>query len=146
MAETLARKFRTMDDLCNASLEDLLSASAVGNIIADSVLAFFHEKRNREIIDRLKDAGVNMKETAAVAQNLLLSGKEFVLTGTLQSFTRPQAETRIKELGGTSKDNVTKKTTYVVVGEDPGSKRDRAVAMGIEILDEKQFLEMLNTK
>ncbi len=146
MAETLARKFRTMDKLSEATLEDLLSASAVGNIIADSARAFFHEKRNREIIDRLKAAGVNMTETANISQNLPLSGKEFVITGRLESFTRPQAEAKIKELGGDTKDNVTRKTSYVVVGEDPGSKRDRAVAMGIEILNEKQFLEMLNKK
>ena len=143
MAETLARKFRAMDDLSKATLEDLLSASAVGNIIAESVLAFFHEKRNREIINRLQQAGVNMKETAAISGDRPLSGKEFVITGRLESFSRPEAEAKIKGLGGDTKDNVTRKTSYVIVGEDPGSKRDRALAMGIEILNEKQFMEML---
>ncbi len=143
MAETLAHKFRSMDVLQDATLEQLLSVSAVGTKIAESVIAFFQEERNREIIRRLKEARVSMEETAAIEQNLPLSGKEFVITGTLAAFSRSQAEAKVKELGGDTKDNVTRKTSYVVVGADPGSKRDRALAMGIKILDEQQFLEMI---
>lgn len=143
MAQTLAGKFRTMDAIANASREELLNISAIGPKIADSITAFFQVEQNREIIRRLKEAGVKMEETAAAAQGLPLSGKEFVLTGTLQAFSRQQAEAKIKELGGSTKDNVTRKTSYVVVGADPGSKRDRAVAMGIQILNEKEFLDLI---
>jgi len=82
-----------------------------------------------------------MEETVMKNQNLPWSGKEFVVTGRLESFTRPQAEAKIRELGGTAKDNVTRKTNHVVVGVDPGSKKDRAEALGIEIWNEARFLE-----
>jgi DNA ligase (NAD+) len=143
MAQTLASAFRSMDTLEEAPLEKLLSVSAIGPKIAESILAFFHEERNREIIRRLKDAGVKMEEAVIDKQGLPLSGKEFVITGTLQSFTRPQAEAKIKELGGTAKDNVTRKTNYVIAGADPGSKLARAQAMGIEVLNEQQFLDLI---
>lgn len=143
MAETLAHKFRSIDALCDATEEQLMAISAVGPKIAESVLAFFHEERNREIIKRLKEAGVKMEETAAIEQNLPLSGQEFVLTGTLQSFTRQQAEARIKELGGNTKDNITRKTSYVVVGTEPGSKLARAQQLGTKIINEKEFLELI---
>lgn len=144
IAETIAHKFGAMDALCEATLEQLLSASLVGNTIAESILAFFHEDRNKEIIRRLKEAGVNMTETTVKAQGMPLSGKEFVITGTLESFSRQQAQDKVKALGGDAKDNVTKKTAFVVVGKDPGSKKDKAEKMGIPILTEQQFLEMLN--
>jgi DNA ligase (NAD+) len=143
MAQTLAAAFRSMDAIADATIEKLLSVSAIGPKIADSVAAFFHEERNRGIIRRLKEAGVKMEEAVIEKQGLPLSGKEFVVTGRLENFTRQQAEARIKELGGTTKDNVTRKTNYVVAGADPGSKLTRAQSLGIEILNEQQFLEML---
>jgi DNA ligase (NAD+) len=143
MAETLATEFHSLDALANASRERLMSISAVGPKIADSITVFFRQEDNLKIIRRLKDAGVKMEETAAVKQDLPLSGKEFVVTGRLDAFSRQEAETRIKELGGTAKDNVTRKTSYVVYGTDPGSKLTRARELGIETLNEQQFLETL---
>jgi len=143
MAQTLAAKFRSMDALAAATREELMSVSAIGPKIADSLTAFFREEHNREILQRLKDAGVKMEEAAAVKQDLPLSGQEFVVTGRLEAFSRQQAEAKIQELGGTAKDNVTRKTSYVVAGADPGSKLARAQALGIQILNEKEFVELL---
>ncbi len=123
--------------------EKIRNISTIGPKIASSVLAFFHEERNRDIISRLKAAGLKMEAAATSNTTLPLAGKEFVITGTLKAFPRAQAEARIKELGGDAKDNVTRKTSYVVVGEDPGSKKAKAEKMGIPILDEQQFLDML---
>ena len=112
-----------------------MSVSAIGPKIADSITAFFRQEDNLKIIRRLKDAGVKMEETAAVQKDLPLSGKEFVVTGRLDAFTRQEAEAKIKELGGTAKDNVTRKTSYVVYGADPGSKLTRARELGIETIE-----------
>jgi DNA ligase (NAD+) len=143
MAETFANEFRSIDTLASASRERLMSISAVGPKIADSIIAFFREEDNRNIIRRLKDAGVKMEETTTKQQNLPFSGKEFVVTGRLDSFTRQEAEAKIKELGGSAKDNVNRKTDYVVYGADPGSKLTRANELGIKTLNEKEFLETI---
>ena len=143
MAETLATEFRSIDALAAADHDRLTSISAIGPKIADSITAFFREEDNLKILQQLKEAGVKMEEAAAVKKDLPLSGKEFVITGTLENFTRPQAEAKIKELGGTAKDNVTKKTYRVVYGADPGLKKTRAESLGITLLTEKEFLELL---
>ncbi len=143
MAGILAGNFSSIDKLAGASREELMEISAIGPKIADSVTAFFRQKENLDIIHRLKDAGVKMEETAAVPKDLPLSGKEFVITGRLEAFSRPEAEARIKELGGAAKDNVTRQTDYVVVGADPGSKLARAQEMGIKTIDEKEFSKLI---
>ncbi len=143
MAEVLAGEFPRLDDLAAASRERLTQIGAVGPKIAESITAFFAQDSNRDIIRRLKEAGVRLTGTAAKTADLPLSGQEFVLTGKLEGFTRPEAEARIRELGGAAKDNVTRKTTYVVVGADPGSKSDKADKLGITKLTEAEFLKML---
>jgi len=107
------------------------------------VVAFFGQKENLDIIRRLKGAGVRTEDKVAVKKDLPLSGKEFVLTGTLEKFTRSQAEARISELGGVAKDNVTRRTDYVIVGAEPGSKLARANELGIKTLDENEFVGLL---
>jgi DNA ligase (NAD+) len=143
MAETLATEFRSIDALAKATRERLMGISAIGPKIADSIIAFFREEDNRNILKSLKEAGVKMEETAVKQENLPLSGKEFVVTGRLDSFTRQEAETKIKELGGAAKDTVTRKTDYVVYGADPGSKLTRANELGIKTINEKEFLELI---
>jgi DNA ligase (NAD+) len=143
MAETLATEFRSIDALAGASRERLMSISAVGPKIADSIIAFFREDDNRHIIDELRKAGIKMEETTVKQENLPLSGKEFVITGILENFTRQEAEAKIKELGGTAKDNVTKKTYRVVYGADPGSKKTKAESLGITLLTENEFLDLI---
>ncbi len=144
MAEILAARFKNIDNLLNATRDDLVTMPSVGPKIADSVTAFFGQDNNRDIIERLKNAGVFPEEETAIGlQEMPLSGKEFVLTGRLDTMSRPQAEARIKELGGTAKDNVTRKTTFVVAGADPGSKLARARQLDIKVLNEQEFLDML---
>ena len=116
---------------------------SIGPKIADSILAFFRLEQNLSIIRRLRDAGVRLEAEETQKGALPLAGQEFVITGKLESFTRQQAETRVKELGGKAASDVTKKTTYLVAGADPGSKLSRAQALGIEQLDEAEFLKML---
>jgi DNA ligase (NAD+) len=142
-AEILANKFPGIDRLARASREELMEISAVGPKIADSIIAFFKNGENLKIIRKLKDTAVFPEEEAVSRTDLPLSGKEFVLTGRLESFSRPEAEARIKALGGTAKDNVTRKTDYVVFGADPGSKLARAREMGIKTIEEKEFLKLI---
>ncbi len=144
-ATLLADHFRSIDALANASRDDLMDVPSIGPKIADAIAAFFQQESNRDIIARLKQAGVfpEPAEAARPAGNLPLAGKEFVLTGKLESFSRPEAEEKIKALGGSAKSSVTKKTDYVVVGEDPGSKADKARQLGIRMLNETDFLELL---
>ena len=146
MAEIIAKEFNSLDALANASRERLMSIPTVGPKIADSIIAFFRQEENRNIIERLRKAGVRLEEEMAKSEELPLAGMEFVITGSLETFPRQEAEARVKALGGTAKDNVTKKTTYLVVGADPGSKLDRAQALGTKQLNEKEFLKLIEHK
>jgi len=146
MAELLAKHFGSMKKLQNASREELLSVPTVGPKIADSIIAFFGQEENRRIIDRLRKAGVRLEEEAVRPEELPLARQEFVITGRLETFSRQEAEARIKALGGTAKSDVTKKTTYLVVGADPGSKLAHAQALGTKQLTEEEFLKLLEEK
>jgi len=146
MAQVLADYFGRMDKLADASEEELMSIPAVGPKIAESVVAFFRQAENRDIIDRLRAAGVRLEEEVASPEELPLAGLEFVITGRLETFSRQEAEERVKALGGTAKDNVTRKTSYVVVGAEPGSKLARAQELGTRQLTEEEFLRLLERK
>jgi DNA ligase (NAD+) len=145
MAEILAREFHSIDKLANASRERLTSVPTVGPKIADSIVTFFRQEENRNIVKRLKKAGVRLEEKAVKLEKLPLAGQEFVITGRLEAFSRQEAETKIKALGGTTKDNVSKQTAYLVVGADPGSKLAHAQALGTKQLTEEEFLRRLRT-
>ncbi len=146
MAEVLAKNFGSIDRLANASPEELLSIPTIGAKIADSIIAFFKQEENKKIIKRLKDAGVRLEEEAVKPRELPLAGMEFVITGRLEAFSRQEAEARIKALGGTTRDNVTRKTGYMVVGANPGSKLARAQELGIKQLTEEEFIRLLGQK
>jgi DNA ligase (NAD+) len=146
MAGILAENFSSIAQLADASSEELMSIPTVGPKIADSIAAFFKQKENRDIIERLREAGVRLEEELAKPEELPLAGQEFVITGRLEIFSRQQAEARVKALGGTTKDNVTLQTTYLVVGADPGSKLARAQALGTKQLTEEEFLRLLEGK
>ena len=142
-ANLLAEHYKDLDDLSNAGREKLMTVPSIGPKIADSITAFFHEERNRVILEKLRQAGVWPQQELA-QQGLPLSGQEFVITGTLSSLSREEAHSRIKALGGTAKDNVTKNTTYLVVGEDPGeNKLIRARALGTAQINEEKLLAIL---
>ena len=145
-AELLAGEFHSLAELAAASREELMSIDTIGPKIADSIMAFFRQEENRDIIRRLKEAGVKLEEKPMKAEVLPLSGMEFVLTGTLEAFPRKEAEDRIKALGGTTGSSVTRKTTYLVVGAEPGSKLDKARSLGTKIMNEAEFRQLLNQK
>ena len=142
-AGVLAQKFNNLDALAKATKEQLSSISAIGPKIAGSVTAFFDSEENIGVIDRLRKAGVQLEEEIARPEEQPLLGQEFVITGRLNRFTRQEAEARIKALGGTTRSDVTGKTTYLVAGVDPGSKLGRARALGIRQLTEDEFRSLI---
>jgi DNA ligase (NAD+) len=145
-AEILARRFGSIEKLSKASRDELMSVESIGPKIADSILAFFGQEENRQIIQGLRDAGVRMAEKVS-ATTLPLDGMEFVITGRLEAFGRQETEEKIKALGGTAKDNVTKKTNYLVVGADPGgTKLAKAQELGTEQIDEAALMRLLQPK
>lgn len=144
-ARILAAHYPSIDALSRASREELMSIPTIGPKVSDGILAYFRQPQNREILRKLAAAGVVMKAENIPAKNLPLAGMEFVLTGRLESGSREDLERRVRDLGGKATSDVTRKTTYLVVGAEPGSKLARAQAMGIKIIDEKQFLDLLKS-
>jgi len=142
-AELLVGHYASLDELSRATPEKLQEIPSIGPKIADSIVAFFRQEQNKSIIDKLRKAGVRLEAEKVEAKELPLAGLEFVITGRLEAFPRPEAEAKIKALGGKASSDVTKKTTYVVVGEDPGSKLARAQALGTKTLTESEFLQLL---
>ncbi len=143
-ARILTQQLIDIDDFFKVSEEELAQIPEIGPIMADSIVKFFAEPRNQETITHLKQKGVNMMEEKLVQRELPLANKTFVITGTLKSMTRTQASEAIQDLGGKISSSVSKKTDYVVAGESPGSKYDKAAELGVSILDETQFLDKLN--
>jgi len=144
-AKIIAQNFETMENLENASFEDLTSIPDVGDIIAKSIVDYLSDDHNKAIIEELKDLGINMKYLGEkIEEKEEFSGKTFVLTGSLEIFTREEAESRIEALGGKTSSSVSKKTYAVIVGANPGSKYDKARELGIPIWTEQEFEEKLN--
>ena len=144
-ADILARNFKNIDNLMNASVEDIAAVKDIGMTIAKSVVKFFEDERNKELIAHLKDFGVNMyylKETSE--EETLFTGKTFVLTGSLERFTRDEARERIEALGGTVSSSVSRKTDVVVAGSEAGSKLTKAEELGITIWNEEEFINNLS--
>ena len=142
-AGVLANEFGSIDALSKASHDEIDAIPDIGAKISDSIVAYFGNEKNKEIIQKLKDAGVSLSLEKKETEQQSLAGLEFVITGKLASMPRPQAEEKIRQLGGAAKGDVTKKTNYLVVGEDAGSKLERARQMGITIINESEFLELL---
>ena len=138
----LAARFGSMDALMTASVEALTAVEDVGEITARSIAGWFAQPQSRHMIERLRGAGVNF-ESRRVVTDAWFAGMTFVLTGALSKFTREEATEKIELLGGKASGSVSKKTTYVVVGENAGSKERKARELGIPILSEDDFLEML---
>jgi len=147
-ATNLAAHFGSLPRILNASEEELLDVPDVGPIVASRIRAFFAEDHNRKVIRRLQQAGVHWTETEPrqVAPDGALAGKTFVLTGTLTAMTRDEAKERIQTLGGKVTGSVSKKTDYVIYGDKPGSKLTKAQQLGVQSVDEDQFLALLADK
>jgi len=142
-AVSLARKFKTLEKLRNATKEELLAVPDIGEVVAESILAYFGNEENLEILDELSQLGVAPLPEDDGA--LPLTGKSYIVTGTLSSMGREEAEDRLRALGATVTSSVTKGTTALIVGEKPGkSKTDKAMKLGVVTMAEKEFLELIN--
>jgi DNA ligase (NAD+) len=142
-AQTLAAHFGSLEAVMNADEESLMGAPDVGPVVARDIATFFREARNRAVVRSLLQAGIRWEEGRRELGGKPLEGKTFVLTGTLAALTREQARERLQALGATVTDSVSRKTDYVVAGASPGSKLDKARALGVEILDERGFLQLI---
>lgn len=142
-AKTLARKYKTMENLMQASIESLAMTNDIGEISANSLYEFFRQEQTIDLIDRLKKAGVNMNVIETEEIDNRFEGKTFVLTGSLEQFSRKEASDLIEKHGGKVSSSVSKKTDYVLAGEETGSKLTKAQSLGVEIITEEQFKEMM---
>lgn len=147
-AKILARNFNSIDELMNASKEQLISIYEIGDKMAESIINFFADEKEKEIIERLKVAGLKLSKDAqeTVKSSQTLIGKTFVLTGELKSYNRKAAQELIESLGGKVSSSVSKNTDFVVVGENPGSKYNKAKELNVKILNEDEFLELIKNQ
>ncbi len=142
--EQLAEYFGSLDDLAKASVEELSEVADIGPKVAESIAEFFSEKANRDLLRKLKEHGLRFEEKKRKApRDTSLAGKTFVFTGTLPNLTREEAGALVTSKGGKVSSSVSKKTSYVVVGVEPGSKYDKARELGVEILDEEKFKKLI---
>ena len=141
-AKTLAKYFKDMDKLIEASYEELRMIDDVGEITAHTIYEFFRQEQTLDLINKLKQAGVNMKSETQANENGKFVGKTFVLTGSLEHYSREEASEIIEKLGGKTSSSVSKKTDYVLAGEDAGSKLKKAQELGITIISEEEFTAM----
>lgn len=144
-AKILANKYKKLDALKEASYEELMEIPEIGGIIAQSVKDFFAEEQNNLFVEKLKNAGVSL-EDAENTEELpqIFAGKTFVLTGTLPTYKRSEAQEIIEKLGGKASSSVSKKTDFVLAGEEAGSKLEKAEALGVKIINEEEFKKMIN--
>ena len=142
-SKVLALKFETIDNLLSANFDDLTEIDDIGEVMADSLLNFFSQEQNVNEINLLKQIGLNTKSLTTIKENSEINGKIFVLTGTLHSFTRTEATRLIEQNGGKVSSSVSKKTDYVVAGEEAGSKLDKANQLGVKILNEENLKTLL---
>lgn len=142
-AKILAKRFGTMDNLAKANFGTLTFVEEIGQITANSVREFFMQDQTKDLLKKLKAAGVNMREIEDENSDNRFLGKTFVLTGTLEKFTRDEASEIIEKFGGKTSGSVSKKTSYVLAGEDAGSKLTKAQSLGVQVITEAQFDEMI---
>jgi DNA ligase (NAD+) len=144
-AKSLANSFGTLDAIANASVEELTASKDIGDVIARSVREWFSNERNQALVERLRSAGLNFKSADGHRRVIssAVAGKTFVLTGTLPNLKRDDAAEKIEAAGGRVSGSVSKKTDYLVAGEEAGSKLTKAQELGVAILDEEGFLKLL---
>ena len=143
LAKVLARKYKTLDNLMAADAEELASKDDIGEVIAQSIHTFFNEEQTIDLINRLKLAGINTQSLQEESTDTRFEGKTFVLTGALSKYSREQASDIIERLGGKTSSSVSKKTSYVLAGEDAGSKLTKAQSLGVTVISEEEFEEMI---
>ena len=141
-AKSLSKYFKNMDNFIDADYETLISIDDIGEKVSKSIIDFFSDDKNLELIEKLKVAGVNMESTDVIKDDRFI-GKTFVLTGTLPTLKRDEATKIIESFGGKTSSSVSKKTDFVLAGEEAGSKLEKAKMLGIDIIDEDAFLDMI---
>ena len=142
-AKAIMKYFKTMEHLEHATAEELKAVNDIGEVSAQCIRTFFENEKNQEIVARLKEAGVNMAAKEAATIESALTGKTVVVTGTLPSLGRKEAAELIEKYGGKVSGSVSKKTDYVLAGENAGSKLDKANELGITVINEAQLYQML---
>ena len=142
-SKLIAKYAKTMDKLIELTEEELILIDEIGETMAQSVVDYFKEPQNLEMIEKLRSAGVNLTEPVEENTDLRFFGMTFVLTGALEEYTRPEASEIIEKLGGKTSSSVSKKTTYVLAGSDAGSKLDKANSLGVKVISEQEFKEMI---
>ena len=143
LAKSLSLRYETLDNLMNASMEELVAESDIGEVIANSIYTFFRQEQSIDLINRLKKAGVNTKSLKEKSTDERFKGKTFVLTGSLTNYTRDRASEIIESFGGKTSGSVSKKTSYVLAGEEAGSKLTKAQELGVTIISEEEFEDMI---
>ena len=141
-AKILAKQYGDIAQLSEATIENLSQVEEIGPIVANSIREFFEQEQTKDLIRRLKDAGVNMQRKKDENEDDRFSGKTFVLTGSLEKYSREEASNIIEKFGGKTSNSVSKKTSYVLAGEDAGSKLTKAQNLGVQIITEAEFEEM----
>ena len=141
-SKLLAKKYKTIDNLMNATYEELSEIKDIGEVMANSIREFFLQDQTIDLINKLKEAGVNTKSLQEESTDNRFEGKTFVLTGSLEKYTRKEAEDIIEKFGGKTSGSVSKKTDYVLAGEDAGSKLTKAQSLGVTIISEEEFEKM----
>ena len=142
-AKSLARKYRNIDNIMNAELDELTVQNDIGEVMAKSIYEFFREEQTIDLINKLKQAGVNMESLEEESTDNRFEGMIFVLTGTLSKYSRNEASDIIEKMGGKTSGSVSKKTTYVLAGEDAGSKLTKAQSLGVAVISEDEFEELI---
>lgn len=140
----LAEKYRSIEKLSGAPLEDINAIYDIGPVVAKSIFDYFQGKKNQEFVDRLIKNGVKINPPEKIHQKDEIAGKTFVFTGGMESMTRDEAKSQVRKYGGESSESISNKVDYVVAGEEAGSKLDKANKLGVKIIDEKKFLELIN--
>lgn len=139
----LAQRFGSVEKMEQVSAEDLTGIHEIGDVMAASIANFFKEKANRLVLRKLEGAGVRLKEAVGKKSQTPLSGKTVVVTGTLSGYSRTQIETLIRELGGNAASSVSENTDFLIAGESPGSKLEKAKSLGVKVIDEEEFKKMI---
>ena len=145
-AKILAKRYENMDNLSEATIENLSQVEEIGPIVANSIREFFEQEQTKDLLKRLKEAGINMNRLKEEDEDDRFSGKTFVLTGTLEKYSREEASNLIEKFGGKTSSSVSKKTSYLLAGEDAGSKLTKAQSLGVQIISEEEFVKMCNEK
>ena len=142
-AKILAKRFKSLENLMNATIEELSNINEIGEITARSIAEFFEQEQTADLINKLKENGVNTEYSVNEVTDNRFEGMTFVLTGKLEKYTRDEAADIIENLGGKTSGSVSKKTNFVLAGEDAGSKLVKAESLGVKVISEEEFEEMI---